>query len=119
MAEQLARLLTASKSSTITVRILPNSVGAHPGQASNFTVLHFADPKADRPLGYTDGPLGGYIIDDEGDVATLVSMFNDIRRLALSEADSRKLIDAVMKEHERRATSNARDNTSPVAKGQS
>ncbi|MDT0543120.1 MULTISPECIES: Scr1 family TA system antitoxin-like transcriptional regulator [Streptomyces] len=53
------------------------------------------------------GPLGGYIVSDEGDVATMVKMFDDLRQLALSEADSAELLAANLKKHRRRATTHA------------
>lgn len=99
MAGQLRRLVEAGRSRNITIRVLPASVGAHHAMASNLAVLHFADPKVDPPLGYFDGPLGGTIISDEGDVATMIKMFRDVRDLALSETDSAVLLGAILDEH--------------------
>lgn len=96
MASQLRLLLAAGARSNITIQLLPFGVGPYPGMAGNFAVLNFADPTTDPPLGYLDGPLGGDVIDDETDVARLEEMFDTVRRIALSEADSRDLINTVL-----------------------
>jgi len=70
--------------------VLPWTQGQHAGIASNFTVLHFADPDADPPLGYFDGPLGGYVISGPGDVAAMITMLDDLREPALRPAESIK-----------------------------
>lgn len=106
MAEQLASLLASTKRRTVHVRVLPDSVGAHPGASGNMSVLHFADPKTDPPIGYVDGPVCGYLIDNPGDVATMASIFDDVQRLALSEAQSRALITDIMSAHQKKGDAN-------------
>lgn len=107
MAEQLASLLTSARKRTIHLRVLPSQVGAHPCQSGNLAVLQFADPKTDPPIGYIDGPLGSHVVDNPGDVATMLSMFRDVQRLALSEADSRTLIAHIMKEYQEKGDTDA------------
>lgn len=89
---QLERLLRAAQQDNITLHVVPDEAGAHPALASNFSILHFADPAVDPPLGYFDGPLGGYMVDDPGDVATLANMFNDLEATALTSEGSTGLI---------------------------
>ncbi|MGH3344500.1 MAG: DUF5753 domain-containing protein [Carbonactinosporaceae bacterium] len=96
MSAQLVRLLEAAESDNVTIQVLPPTAGAHPALASNFTVLHFATPELDPPLGYFDGPLGGYMIDDQGDVAMLINMFADLRAAVLTEADSAKVCSDIL-----------------------
>lgn len=107
MAEQLASLLTSAKKRAVHLRVLPNSAGAHPAQSSNLAVLHFADSKTDPPIGYVDGPLCGYLVSNPGDVATLVNIFDDVQRLALSETESRALITEIMNAHLKKGDANA------------
>ncbi|UED85740.1 helix-turn-helix domain-containing protein [Streptomyces profundus] len=92
LRQQLARLHEASTARNITIQVLAGDRNGYGGVASNFLVLHFADPSLDPPLGCFDGPLGGYMISDEGDVATLGSMFKDLSRMALSAKDSTELL---------------------------
>jgi hypothetical protein len=102
LSAQLERLLVAADTENITVQALPARAGAHPALASNFNVLHFANSKADPPLGYFDGPLGGYLISDAGEVADIANMFEDVRSIALDETRSVEMIVAVLKEmHEK------------------
>lgn len=73
------------------------------GVAGNFTVLHFADAKIDSPLGYFDGPLGGHMVSDDAGVVTLINRFDDLRHMALSEADSAEMLVAVPEQQHRKA----------------
>jgi transcriptional regulator with XRE-family HTH domain len=102
LTRQLERLAESAAHDNITLQVLPASEGGYGGVASNFTLLHFADPKTDPPLGCFDGPLGGYLIDDEGDVATMVKMFDDVRQTALPAEDSAALLAGILKEHRRK-----------------
>lgn len=98
LAAQLESLISSASSENVVIRVLPASAGAHPSLASNFSVLHFADSKSDPPLGYFDGPVGGYVISDQGEVADMINMFGDVRSIALDEAESVEMIVAVLKE---------------------
>ncbi|MGH3624022.1 MAG: helix-turn-helix domain-containing protein [Sciscionella sp.] len=107
MTAQLERLLDAASSENITIQVLPATQGQHAGIASNFTVLHFADTTADPPLGYFDGPLGGHLISDEGDVAAMVNMFDDLRQPALGVAESTEMLAAILEEYRRKGGDHA------------
>ena len=102
MTPQLERLLAAANTDHITIQVLPSTAWDHVGIGSNFTVLHFADPEIDPPLGYFDGPLGGYLISDPGDVASMVNMFDDLREPALDAAESAELLAAILEEYRRK-----------------
>ncbi|WP_235877131.1 DUF5753 domain-containing protein [Saccharopolyspora terrae] len=98
---QLRRLVEASQAPNITIQVLAADSCGSGGIAGNFTVLHFADAKIDPPLGYFDGPLGGHMVSDEGGVVTLMNMFDDLRHMALSEADSAEMLVAVLEQQHR------------------
>lgn len=98
---QLRRLVEASQAPNITIQVLAADSCGSGGIAGNFTVLHFADAKIDPPLGYFDGPLGGHMVSDEGGVVTLMNMFDDLRHMALSEADSAEILVAVLEQQHR------------------
>jgi hypothetical protein len=102
MAAQLDQLITRVRARNITIQVVPSTSGHLAGVASNFTVLHFADPRTDPPFGYYDGPLGGHMINDEGDVASMITAFEDLRQSALKPADSTDLLTAILKEYQQR-----------------
>ncbi|MGB9279713.1 MAG: Scr1 family TA system antitoxin-like transcriptional regulator [Pseudonocardiaceae bacterium] len=109
MTAQLDLLLAAATSENVTIQVLPASHSQHAGIASNFTVLHFADPEIDPPLGYFDGPLGGYIISDPGDVASMVTMFDDLSEPALDASASAALLAGILAEYWRKGDTPRRD----------
>lgn len=96
MTDQLQKLLSFLDTDHVTVQVLPNTSGAQAGVASNFTLLHFANPATDPPLAAFDGPLGGYLVDDEGDVASLDALFTDLAREALPENEAADLIRGIL-----------------------
>lgn len=102
MTAQLERLLAAASAENVTIQVLPATTWQHIGSASNLTVLHFADPVADPPLGYFDGPLCGYLISDPAEVATMVNIFEDLRDAALDVAESTELLAAILEEYRRK-----------------
>ncbi|WP_083886109.1 helix-turn-helix domain-containing protein [Actinoalloteichus spitiensis] len=106
-ADQLRRLLDAGRADNITVQVLAATKDGYGGVGSNFTVLHFLDARIDPPLGYFDGPLGGHMVSDEGDVVTLVNMFDDLRHMALSEADSAEMLAAILDQQQRKGAAHA------------
>ncbi len=107
MMAQLERLLAATSAENITIQVLPSTNAEHVGIASNFTMLHFADPTADPPLGYFDGPVGGHVISDPGDVASMIYMFDDLRESALDPAESTELLAAILDEYRRKGGTDA------------
>ncbi|MGI9000323.1 MAG: helix-turn-helix domain-containing protein [Pseudonocardia sp.] len=102
MTAQLEQLLDAANTDNVTIQVLPATQAAHVGVANNFTVLHFADPATDPPLGYFNGPFGGYMISDEGDVASMVTMFDVLRRPALDAAASVEMLAGILGEYRRK-----------------
>lgn len=99
MAEQLWHLVRLASAPNIRVQVLPYKVGAHAGVLSNLAVLHFANPKLDPPLGYMDGPLGGNLVDDAGEVEVLSTMFQQVHELALPETESVDFLASVRDEY--------------------
>ncbi|MEV6980609.1 helix-turn-helix transcriptional regulator [Sphaerisporangium sp. NPDC051017] len=98
MTTQIEHLLESSRLDNITIQILPAAAGAHPALAGNITVLHFADPRSDPPLGYFDGPLGGYMISDEAQVTAMADMFDDICVKAATEAESTRMLATALRD---------------------
>ena len=91
MAAQLEHLLVVSELETVTLQILPVSLGAHPAQAGGFILLSFPDP--DMPdVAYAEHPLGAVNTDRELVVSKAKLRFDRLRSDALSPAESAGLI---------------------------
>jgi len=92
MAVQLARLVDVARLPTVTLQVLPTCVGAHPGMPGVFTVLSFSE-LGEPDMAYVEHPLGALQFETEADVARATLVFDRLRSLALSPADSSALIE--------------------------
>lgn len=92
MRRQLRHLLEVSNSPAISMQIVPFSVGAHPGLIGPFTLLGLADSGED--LLFLES-AGGDLVnrDDQEMIISFAEHFEAIRNLALSENESRTLIE--------------------------
>nr|BFF01073.1 helix-turn-helix transcriptional regulator [Streptoalloteichus tenebrarius] len=104
MADQLWHLVRQASVPNIRIQVLPFNAGAKAGVASNFTVMHFAEPRLDPPLGYIDDPFGGHIVDDQEDVSQLVALFGYLSESALDEPTSVDIIASIMDEYRAKST---------------
>lgn len=93
---QLAHLAQACAQPHISLRVVPFGAGAHPGMLGPFVVMQFADP-FDAPLVYADGLAGDAFLETEDDVARFGRTFSIIGDTALSQAQSKKLIQEAAK----------------------
>jgi transcriptional regulator with XRE-family HTH domain len=91
MRRQLRHLLEATESSSTSIRIIPFSAGAHAGLIGPFTLLGLQDSGED--LLFFEGP-GGDVVnrDDQEMIVSFIEQFETLRSLALSENESRTLI---------------------------
>lgn len=88
---QLQHLIDMVRSGRLTLRVIPRSVGIHPGHAGWFALLSFANPDfPDR--GYTDGRGGSLYLEDPDDVAGCSRTFDTLYKLALPEDETINLI---------------------------
>ncbi len=65
---QLAHLAALAELDTVTLHVLPASVGAHAGLASGFTILNFGG-LGEPDMAYVEHSLGALSLDKDGDVA--------------------------------------------------
>ena len=87
--EQLSRLIAENDRPTVTLRILPYAVGAHPALESNFTILEFADQ---APVIYVEGLAGPIYLEREDDLERYLLVVEKLRGMALSPQDSVELV---------------------------
>jgi transcriptional regulator with XRE-family HTH domain len=91
MHEQLTTLLAAIKAPHVTVQVIPYAAGAHAGMQGSFVLMDFPNP-ADPALVYIDSMAGDLFLEAEADVRRYSLIFDNLRAVALSPADSAGLI---------------------------
>lgn len=92
MREQLARLLEASRSRGIFVRVIARSAGAHVGLDGSFSIMR----SESFHIAYMEANGGGRLLQDPVKLADYEGRFARIGADALSRAASRSLIAEVM-----------------------
>jgi transcriptional regulator with XRE-family HTH domain len=91
MLTQLRHLIETAALDSVTLRILPMSVGAHPSMDGVFTLLSFGD-LGEPDVVYTENLLGSSHSEKEPIVLRATLAFNRLREAALSPGDSIALI---------------------------
>nr|WP_173390808.1 helix-turn-helix transcriptional regulator [Actinomadura litoris] len=93
MREQLQYLLDAGELPRIHIQAMRITDGWHPGLDGALVVL----TKSDRDrVGYVEAQFGGRLVQDPAEVTRLGLLFDEIRGHALSEEDTRALIQKTM-----------------------
>ncbi|SDZ45490.1 Helix-turn-helix domain-containing protein [Saccharopolyspora shandongensis] len=89
MAEQLRHILKMARRRNVTIQVIPEEVATHPGLEGSFVLLEF--PKA-RSIVHLEQRRLGAFLDEPADVADYKKVLDTLQRVALSPADSAKLI---------------------------
>lgn len=90
MAEQLAALTDWAARPNVTVQVLSNQSGAHPGMDSSFTLLQLEEGIPN--FVYVEGLLGDHYLESTVDLTRYSRVFDHLRASALSPRDSASLI---------------------------
>jgi Domain of unknown function (DUF5753)/Helix-turn-helix domain len=91
MRGQLARLREISGSATVTLQVLPFTVGAHMAAYGSFSLFDPAEP-AFPVTASSDRPGGTLIEDDPSVISQYTTIFDHLRATSLNPAESRSLI---------------------------
>jgi transcriptional regulator with XRE-family HTH domain len=87
---QMWRLIEASRRPTVTLQVLPFSVGAHRALGGSFTYLEFAG--SDQPLVYCEGMTGGVVRNRSNELESYLTSFEALVAVSLSEPESAELL---------------------------
>jgi transcriptional regulator with XRE-family HTH domain len=93
MRRQLMRLIEASERPTITIQVVPFSIGSHRGLHGSFVVLESG--KDDHRLVYSEGMTGGVIRTKPEELHTYWTSFVALRAASMNPADSVDFIRAI------------------------
>jgi transcriptional regulator with XRE-family HTH domain len=93
MREQLRHIIELSTrpNTTLTIQVLPLSVGAHPGMNGPFVILEFQGPK-DPPMVYLETATDGLYLEELSDIERYTLRFNHLVARALGPDESRTMI---------------------------
>jgi hypothetical protein len=97
LRDQLDHLLKATALTNVRVQVLRFAAGAALANNGGFAVLQFAK---DPELGYVDTLAGPLFLEATEDISRLVSVFDSLKTLALSPAESAHYIRARQRETE-------------------
>jgi transcriptional regulator with XRE-family HTH domain len=92
MRAQFARLLDASESTNIAIRVVPKSAGAHPGLDGAFKIM----TTETGDVAYADSPGGGRLVPSAAEVRSYVVRYDRIGQQAMPENPSRDRIAQAM-----------------------
>jgi transcriptional regulator with XRE-family HTH domain len=90
MKAQLDRLAEAAERPNVTLQVIPDSAGAHPGMRGAFALMDFEAP--DPPVVYLDTLVGELFFEKDADVQRYRTMHRQLIAQALSPAESGRLI---------------------------
>ena len=93
MRAQLQHLIEVSTrpNATVTLQVLPFTVGAHPGMNGPFVILTFSSP-TDPSMVYLETATDGLYLDEPADVERYTLRFNHLVARALGPDESRTMI---------------------------
>jgi transcriptional regulator with XRE-family HTH domain len=97
MSEQLKHLVELAKLPTVTLQVLPFTVGEHAGLDGPFVIIRFREP-TDHDMVYFEHSGREHYLDDPDVVSLHASMFDHIRAAALKPDASLKLMQARVEE---------------------
>jgi DNA-binding XRE family transcriptional regulator len=97
MRAQLRHLVEATGLATVTLQVLPDSLGAHDGMDGAFTILEFEDEQ-DPTVLYAEYPTGSVHVEKPTEVREAKLMFDNLRSVALSPHESAAFIERVAAE---------------------
>jgi transcriptional regulator with XRE-family HTH domain len=96
MRGQLERLLAASEEQQFSIRVVPDSVGCHPLLAGPFVLMSF--PETTRVVLWVETMKRSVYFDEAQDVDPYTKVFTDLWERALNPADTRALLNKMIKE---------------------
>lgn len=94
MAAQLQHLLRACAEPHVTLQVVPHAAGAHAGMDGPFVILDMADAEPPGVV-YLEGLGGGLFLEDTADVSRFREVFDRLRAVALSPADSLAMVTTI------------------------
>lgn len=106
MGEQLEHLIELAKIDSVTIQVIPYSVGAHPAMDSTFRILEFGESVPS--VVYVEGLVGWIYVERPQDIARYERVFDHLSTIALSPQESIELVAKVCANYRRDSTGTMR-----------
>jgi transcriptional regulator with XRE-family HTH domain len=100
MRAQLQRLLDVSRSAQVTLQVLPFTAGAYRGMSGAFKILEVGE-HGDLQVVVVDSLTEMSYREEEDEIRAYADTLDHLRAAALSETDSRVMIESLLSEHDR------------------
>jgi len=97
MRAQIDKLKDISTHKKVTLRIIPFSVGAHPGLGSAFTVLEFRDPDLQDLVYLENAERESIVRDDQAEVKRFAQRFAELAEIASPADELGTILDEIAK----------------------
>ncbi|MFC7386328.1 helix-turn-helix domain-containing protein [Sphaerisporangium rhizosphaerae] len=91
MREQCKHLVEQGERPNVTIQVLPNRAGAHPGVVGAFSIMEFPG-KHDPAVVYVETMASSLYIEDDTDVHRYGLVFDQLRAMALGPDESLEMI---------------------------
>jgi transcriptional regulator with XRE-family HTH domain len=91
MRAQYARMLELAQLPNITIQVLPDSAGAHPGTAGTFAIMEFPE-RHDPAVVYIETMTSSLYVENDAAVYRYALAFDQLRALALGARESSAVI---------------------------
>jgi transcriptional regulator with XRE-family HTH domain len=95
LREQLEHIGQLARLENVTVQVIPERVGSHPGLLGGFSILTFDDPEHRPDVGYVQFIGGQVFLQAEQEVARCHDLFRYLSTVALSKGESMELVASV------------------------
>jgi transcriptional regulator with XRE-family HTH domain len=95
LREQLEHIGQLARLENVTVQVIPERVGSHPGLLGGFSILTFDDPEHRPDVGYVQFIAGQVFLQAEQEVARCHDLFRYLSTVALSNGESMELVASV------------------------
>ena len=99
MRAQLAHLTEVAKLPSVTFRIIPLSIGAHPALDSVFVIVDF-DNTSVNDVVYVEGAVGNIYLENAADLERYRKMWSRLEAIALSPEESASLVSSISSNYE-------------------
>jgi transcriptional regulator with XRE-family HTH domain len=100
MRAQFARLIEAASIPSVTFRLIPLAIGAHPALDSTFVIVDFDNNASVNDVVYVEGAVGNIYLESAADLERYRKMWSRLEAIALTPEESVSLVSNIASDYE-------------------